>query len=120
MQLMDEIKLTIPKAFRELLLAVQVLGLRLAVLAFVLRLAVLLGKLLDGLSLGHTVIYGAHKQAHNKEKENKDFIVELELRNICSKNIFGRFFNGMAEIILELAWSNLGMNGEFFAHEMMS
>ena len=74
MQLMDEIKLTIPKAFRELLLAVQVLGLRLAVLAFVLRLAVLLGKLLDGLSLGHTVIYGAH----NKEKEIKVFTVELE------------------------------------------
>ena len=85
-----------------------------------LRLTVLLGELRDGLSLGHTVIYGAHKQAHNKEKENKDFIVELELRNICSKNIFGRFFNGMAEIILELAWSNLGMTGEFLAHEMMS
>jgi hypothetical protein len=40
----------------------------------VLRLAVLLSKLRDGLSLGHTVIYGAH----NKEKEIKVFTVELE------------------------------------------
>jgi len=40
----------------------------------VLWLAVLLGELRDGLSLGHTVIYGAH----NKEKEIKVFTVELE------------------------------------------
>ena len=69
MQSKDEIELAVPKAFRELLLAVRVLG---------LQLAVLLGKLLDGLSLGHTVIYGAHKQAHNKEKVHKGFTVELE------------------------------------------
>ena len=61
MQSKDGIGLAIPKAFQELLLVVRVLGLRLAVLAFVLRLAVLLGKLLDGLSLVHTVIYGARK-----------------------------------------------------------
>ena len=74
MQSKDGIGLAVPKAFRELLLAVRVIGLRLAVLAFVLQLAVLLGKLLDGLSLGHTVIYGAH----NKDKEIKVFTVELE------------------------------------------
>ena len=69
-----ELDLPFKKAFRELLLTVRVLGLRLAILAFVLRLAVLLGELRDGLSLGHTVIYGAH----NKEKEIKVFTVELE------------------------------------------
>ena len=68
MQLMDEIKLTIPKAFRELLLAVRVLRLQLAVLAFVLRLTVLLGKLLDGFSLGHTVIYGVHTNKNTIKK----------------------------------------------------
>ena len=57
MQSKDEIELAVFKSFRELLLAVRV---------FWLRLAVLLGELLDGLSLVHTGIYGAHKQIHNK------------------------------------------------------
>ena len=57
-----EIGLAVFETFRELLLAVRVFRLRLAVLACVLRLAVLLGKLLDGFSLIHTGIYGAHKQ----------------------------------------------------------
>ena len=61
-QLKDEVELAVFKAFRELLLAVRV---------FRLRLAVLLVKLLDRFSLVHTGIYGAHKQAHNKEKEIK-------------------------------------------------
>ena len=69
MQSKDEIELAVFKTFREFLFAVLVLG---------LRLAVLLRKLLDGFSLIHTVIYGAHKQVHNKEKGNKCFIVELE------------------------------------------
>ena len=68
MQSKDGIELAAFKAFRELLLAVRF---------FRLRLAVLLGKLLDGFSLDHTGIYDAHKQAHNKEK-NKGFTVELE------------------------------------------
>ena len=62
MQSKDGIGLAVFKAFRELLLAVRV---------FWLRLAVLLGKLLNGFSLDQTVIYGAHKQIHNKEKEIK-------------------------------------------------
>ena len=57
MQSKDEIELAIFEAFRELLLAVRV---------FWLRLAVLLGKLLDSFSLVHTGIYGVHKQTHNK------------------------------------------------------
>ena len=57
MQSKDEIELAVFKAFRELLLAVRFLR---------LRLAVLVGELLDGFSLVHTDIYGAHKQTHNK------------------------------------------------------
>ena len=69
MQSNDEIELAVFESFRELLLAVRV---------FWLRLAVLLGKLLDRFSLVHTGIYGAHEQTHNKEKRNVSFIVELE------------------------------------------
>ena len=57
MQSKDEIELAVFEAFRELLLAVRV---------FWLWLAVLLGKLLDGFSLVHTGVYGSHKQTHNK------------------------------------------------------
>ena len=49
----DEIELAVFKSFREFLLAVRF---------FRLRLAVLLDELLDGFSLVHTGIYGAHKQ----------------------------------------------------------
>ena len=49
MQSKDEIELAVFEAFRELLLAIRV---------FWLRLAVLLSKLLDGFSLVHTGIYG--------------------------------------------------------------
>ena len=73
MQSKDEIELAVFEAFREFLLAVQF---------FRLRLAVLLGELLDGFSLVHNGIYGARKQTHNKYKENKGFIVELELEEI--------------------------------------
>ena len=51
MQSKDEIELAVFKAFQEFLLAV------------------LLGELLDGFSLVHTGVYGAHKQTHNKYKE---------------------------------------------------
>ena len=64
------IELAIFKAFREFLLVVRFIRLRLAVL------------LVDGFLLGHSTIYGAYKQAHNKEKENKGFTVGLESRKI--------------------------------------
>ena len=57
MQSKDEIELAVFKAFREFLLAVWF---------FRLRLAVLLGELLDRFSLIHIGVYGAHKQTHNK------------------------------------------------------
>ena len=98
MQSKDGIGLAVFKAFRELLLAVRV---------FWLRLAVLLGKLLNGFSLDQTVIYGAHKQIHNKEKEIKVLSLSSnqgKLRYGCGKNISWRFSNDAAEIILEMAW----------------
>ena len=64
----DEIELAVFKAFWEVL--IEVLSFRFGVTELVLvhLVAVLL---IDGLSLVHTVIYDAHKQAHNQEKEIK-------------------------------------------------
>ena len=56
------IELAVFKAFREVLIEVPSFGLGVAELVLVRLLAVLL---VDGLSLVHTVIYDAHKQAHN-------------------------------------------------------
>jgi len=64
----DGIELAVLKAFREVLLEVLSLGFRVAELVLVHLLAVLL---IDGFSLVHTVIYDAHKQAHNQEQEIK-------------------------------------------------
>ena len=57
----DEIELAILKVFRE------VLSFGFGVAELVLVHSLLVG----GLSLVHTVIYDAHKQAHNQEKEIK-------------------------------------------------
>ena len=75
MQSKDEILRAVLKAFREVLIEVLSFRFELAVLVLAHLLAVLL---VDGFFLVHTVIYGAHKQAHNKEKVNKGFTVELE------------------------------------------
>ena len=72
------IELAVLKAFREVLIEVLSFGFGVAELVLVHLLVVLL---VDGFSLVHTVIYDAHKQAHNKEK-NKDFIVELKSETI--------------------------------------
>ena len=63
--------------------------------------------LIDEFSLVHTVIYDAHKQAHNQEKEIK--ILSLisnrkQLRYGDRNNIFGLFSNDMDRIMLEKAW----------------
>ena len=60
------IELAVLKAFREVLLEVLSFGFGVAELALVHLLAVLL---VDGFSLIHTMIYDAHKQAHNQEKK---------------------------------------------------
>ena len=66
MQSKDEIELAVFKAFREVLIEVLSFGFGVAVLVLAHLLAVLL---VDRLPLVHTVIYVAHKQTHNKEKE---------------------------------------------------
>ena len=100
----DGIELAVHKALREVLIGVLSFGFGLAVLVLEPLLAVLL---IDGFSLVHTVIYGAHKQAHNEEKEIKILSLnsnQEKLRYGYGKNIFRRFSNGAAEIMLEMAW----------------
>ena len=63
--------------------------------------------LVDGFSIVHTVIYDAHKQAHNQDKEIKVLSLSSnreQLRYGDRSNIFGRFSYGMAGIMLEKAW----------------
>ena len=81
----DEIELAVLKAFRKVLIEVLSFGFGVAILVLAHLLAVLL---IDWFSLVHTVIYDAHKQAHNKEKRNKGFIVELESGTIKIGVIF--------------------------------
>ena len=114
MQSKDEIELAVFEAFRELLLAVRV---------FWLRLVVLLGTLLVRFSLIHTGIYGAHEQTHNKEKEMNVLSLssnQEKFRYEDRRNIFGRFSNGTAGSISELAWSSFEITGGFLVHEMIS
>ena len=61
----DGIELVILKAFRGVLLEVLSLGFGVTELVLAHLLAILL---VDGFSLVYTVIYDAHKQAHNQEK----------------------------------------------------
>ena len=63
MQSKDEIELAVFKAFREVLIEVLSFGFGVTVLVLAHLLAVLL---VDGFFLGHSVIYGAHQQTHNK------------------------------------------------------
>ena len=100
----DEIEIAVLKAFREVLIEILSFGFGVAELVVVHFLAVLL---VDGFSLVHTVIYDAHKQAHNQEKEIKVLSLSLNrkrLRHGDKSNIFGRFSNGMTETILEMVW----------------
>ena len=80
------------------------LGFGVAELVLVHLLAVLL---VDGFSLVHTVIYDVHKQAHNQEKEIKILSLssnQKQLRYEDRSDIFGRFPNGTAEIMLGMVW----------------
>ena len=100
----DVIELAVLKAFREVLIEVLSFGFGVAVLVLIRLLAILL---VDGFSLVHTMIYDAHKQAHNKEKEIKILSLSSnwkQLRYEDRSDIFGQFSNGTAEIILGMAW----------------
>ena len=91
------IELVVFKAFREVLVEVLSFGLGVAELVLVRLLAVLL---VGGFFLIHTVIYDAYKPTHNQEKEIK--VLSLS-SNQKWRNIFGRFSNGMAKTMLEMA-----------------
>ena len=83
MQPKDEIELAVFESFREFLLAVRFFG---------LRLAVLLGELLNRLSLVHTGVYGAHKQTNNKYKDINVLSLSSNQRKLKYgdwNNIFG-------------------------------
>jgi hypothetical protein len=100
----DGIELAVLKAFREVLIEVLSFGFGVAELVLIHLLTVLL---VDGFSLVHTVIYDAHKQAHNQEKEIKVLSLSSnrkQLRYGDRSNIFGRFSNDMVKSILEIAW----------------
>ena len=64
----DEIELAFHKAFREVLIKELSFGFRVVVLVLAHLFVVLL---VDGFPLVHIVVYCAHIQAHNKEKEIK-------------------------------------------------
>ena len=103
----------------EVLIEVLSFGYGVAVLVLVPLLAVLL---VDGFFLGHSVIYGAHKQTHNKEKEIKILSLnsnQRKLRYGDRNNIFWWFSNGTARIILGMAWSSFGIIRGFFVHGMI-
>ena len=82
------IELAVFEAFREVLIEVLSFGFGVTELVLIRLLAV---PLVDGFSLVHTVIYNAHKQAHNQEKEIKVLLLSLirkQLRYEDKSNIF--------------------------------
>ena len=100
----DGIELAVFEAFGEVLVEALSFGLGVAELVLVRWLVVLL---VNGFSLVHTVVYDAYKQTHNQEKKIKILSMSSnrkQLRYWDKSNIFGRVSNGMAKIILEVAW----------------
>ena len=98
------IELAVFESFVEVLIEVLSFWLWVAELLLVRLLTVLL---VDRFSLIHTVVHGAHKQTHNKEKQIKVLSLSSnrkKLRYGDRSNIFGWFSNGMAEIMLEMIW----------------
>ena len=90
------IELAVFVAFGEVLS----FGLGVVDLIFVRGLTVLL---VNGLSFVHTVVYSAHKQAHNQYTENKDLSLSSNWEHIrygVRSNISEWFPNGMANIWL--------------------
>ena len=94
------IELAVFESFGEVLIEALSFGLGIAELVFVRWLAV---PLINRLSFIHTVIYDAYKQTHNQEKEIKILSlssIREQLRYGDRSNIFGRFLNSMAKIML--------------------
>ena len=100
----DEIELAVFEAFREVLVEALSFGLGVAKLVLVRWLVVLL---VNVLSFVHTVVYDAYKQTHNQEREIKVLSLSSNRKQLKygdRSNIFGRFLNGMARIIIGMAW----------------
>ena len=77
-------------------------GFGVAELVLVHLLAVLL---VDGFSLVHTVIYDAHKQAHNQEIKILSLSSNQEQLGYRDRgNIFGWFSNGTANTMSGMVW----------------
>ena len=94
------IELAVFEAFGEVLVEALSFRLGVAELVLVRWLTVLL---VNGLSFVRTVIYDANKQTHNQEKEVKALslsLVQKRIRYGDRSNVFGRFSNGMAKIML--------------------
>ena len=94
----DWIELAILKAFRKVLIEVLSFGFRVVELVLVHLLAILL---VDGFFLVHTVMYDAHKQAHNQEKEIKILSLSSNLKQLRYGD--RRFLGGFL-----MAWPKLG------------
>ena len=97
-------ELAVFEAFREVLVEALSFGFGVVELVLVHLLTVLL---VDEFSFVHTVIYDAHKQAHNQEKEIRVLSLSSnrkQLRYGDRSNIFGRFLNGMARTLIGMAW----------------
>ena len=63
--------------------------------------------LVDALSLVHTLIYDVYKLTHNQEREIKVLSLSSNRKQLKygdRSNIFGRFPNGIAKTMLEMAW----------------
>ena len=93
------IKLAVFKAFWEVLIQVLSLGFGVVELVLVHLLAVLL---VDGFSLVHTVIYAAHKQAHNQEKEINVLSLSSNQKKLRYGDRSNIFFGGFL-----IAWPKL-------------
>ena len=93
----DGNELGVLKSFREVL--IDVLSFRIGVAKLILIHLLLV----DKFSLVHTVIYDIYKQTHNQEKEIKVLSLSSNRKQLGydnRSNIFGRFPNGMAKIML--------------------
>ena len=111
----DGIELAVFKAFGE------VLSFGLGVTERVL-VHLLTALLVNGFSFDYSVVYNAHKQAHNQNTENKDLSSSSKRGHIkyrVWRDIFGCASKGIAKTLLEMAWSDLEALGKFLMHEMI-
>ena len=61
-------------------------------------------RLVDGLSFGHSVVYSAHKQAHNQNKDLSSSSKRGHIKYRVWSDIFGCASNGMVKIVLSETW----------------